>query len=279
MKIIDAHNHFWKFNETEFGWINKDMDKIRQDFLPKNLALELDKSGVEGVVSVQARQSLEETEWLLDLSDQYDFIKGIVGWLPILKKSFEKNLDQFALNRNLKALRHVIHDEKDELFILRKDFNRGIKLLKKYNLVYDILIFEKHLPQTIAFVDMHPDQVFVLDHIAKPLIKQNIISPWRDYIFELSKRDNVYCKISGLVTEADYGDWTDKQLQIYMDIVFDSFGPEKLMFGSDWPVCLVSCEYYNWLDIVKKYIRKLSIDDQEKFLFKNAVKVYGLADY
>lgn len=276
MKIIDSHNHFWKYNKSEFEWIDDSMKNIRQDFLPENLKKEINETGIEGVISVQARQNIEETDWLLNIAVENDFIYGIVGWLPLIDPKIEALLEKYSSDPYLKGIRHVVHDEEDSDYILRKDFNMGIKLLKNFNLVYDILIFEKHLSQTISFVDQNPNQHFVLDHIAKPLIRHNILSPWKEQITELSKRENVFCKLSGLVTEADTNNWTEDQLTIYFDVVLEAFGPDKIMFGSDWPVCLVACEYKQWLDVVKKIIGKLSDNEQDKILFQNAVDVYNV---
>jgi len=179
-------------------------------------------------------------------------------------------------NPYLKGVRHVLQGEPDPEYMLHNDFNRGVRLLRKYELVYDILIFEQQLPQTIEFVDIHPDQAFVLDHIAKPKIKHNLINPWKNNIFELAKRDNVCCKISGMVTESDYSTWTVEQLYFYFETVLEAFGSERLMFGSDWPVCLVACEYNQWLDIVKDFISKLSAGEQEDILGLNAARIYHL---
>jgi len=272
--IIDSHHHFWKYTKKDFGWISDEMNQIRRDFLPEDLKKTITASGVDGVISVQARQSLEETDWLLNLAGKNEFILGVTGWLPLIDENTEGYIERYASDEKLKAVRHVIQDEEDNYFILRKDFNRGVSLLKKYDLIYEILIFEKHLPQTIDFVDRHPDQLFVLDHIAKPLIKENLISPWRQNITELAKRENVFCKVSGMVTEADFKRWTPEQLRIYFNVVLETFGPERLMFGSDWPVCLVATEYGIWLDTVKGFISELSDNEKEMILGGAAQKVY-----
>jgi len=230
---IDSHHHFWKYNVKEYGWIDDDMKVIRRDFLPADLEEEIRGSGIDGVVSVQARQTIAETEWLLGFSESHDFIKGVVGWVPLLSTDVRKYLSTFSAFSKLKSVRHVVQGEPDDDFILRKDFNEGIKALKEFGLAYDILILEKHLTQTIKFVDMHPDQIFILDHIAKPRIKENILEPWRKNIMALAERQSVYCKISGMVTEADYRTWTEEQLRPYFDTVLDAFGAKRLMFGSD----------------------------------------------
>ncbi len=274
--IIDTHHHFWNYNTVEFDWIDNNMSSIRQNFLPKDLKRTISESNVSGVISVQARQTEDETKWLLSLAEQNDFIKGIVGWLPLNTDSIVYKLEEYAQNRWLKGLRHVIQGEQDPEFILHKSFNNGVSLLSKYNLIYEILIFEHQLPNTIRFVDMHPDQTFVLDHIAKPRIQKNKIDTWAYNMKELAKRDNVICKISGMVTEANYQSWTPEQLQPYFDVVMDSFGPSRLMFGSDWPVCLVATQYMEWINLFKKVISVFNKEDQEKILSKNAFEIYNL---
>jgi L-fuconolactonase len=274
--IIDSHHHYWHYNAVEYDWIDDAMANIRRDFLPSQLGLEIESAGVDGVVSVQARQTIAETEWLLQLANESPFMKGVVGWLPIIDKQFPAHLEKFAGNPKLKSIRHVVQGEPDNDFILRPDFNNGIRLLKDYGLAYDILILEKHLPQTIRFVDAHPNQLFVLDHIAKPLIGQNLLSPWRENFMELSKRPNVYCKLSGMVNEAGYKTWTPAQLKPYFDVVLEAFGSSRLLFGSDWPVCLVGVGYQQWFDVVKDAIKPLTPNEQKAILGDNALRVYNL---
>jgi L-fuconolactonase len=274
--IIDSHHHFWKYDPVEYDWIDNSMKIIRQDFLPERLELTIREAGVDGVVSVQARQSVEETDWLIGMAHQNKFIKGMVGWLPLIQDDIEVYLIKYSEEKILKGLRHVIQGEADPEFILRKDFNRGISLLKKYSLVYDILIVARQLPNTIKFVDQHPDQLFVLDHIAKPIIKQNELSPWKANMMELAKRENVSCKLSGMVTEANYQNWTPVQLKPYFDVVFEAFGPDRLLFGSDWPVCLVATTYQNWKDLVQANISSFSETEQAKIMSGNAERIYQL---
>ena len=274
--MIDSHQHFWQYDPVEFDWIDESMQSIRTDFLPGILEPVIRASGIEGVVTVQARQSEKETEWLLELARQNDFIKGVVGWLPLAAPKLEACLEKYAGENMLKGIRHVIQGEADPDFILGIDFNRGINLLKKENLVYDILVLESQLPNTIKFVDLHPDQVFVLDHIAKPRISRNEISPWRERISELAKRENVHCKLSGMVTEADFQDWTDTQLHPYFEVVLEAFGPERLLFGSDWPVCLVATTYLDWVNLVRREIFALSQFEQKQIMGGNAERIYKL---
>lgn len=274
--IIDTHHHFWNYNPVDFDWIDDDMGSIRKSFLPKNLKETISGTDVQGVVSVQARQCLEETDWLLKMAQAHDFIKGIVGWLPLASEHIHKVLEQYSGSPWLKGVRHVVQGEPDPEFILGKDFNRGISALKNYGLVYDILIFEHQLPNTIRFVDQHPQQQFVVDHIAKPKIKKNETEPWARNMKELARRDNVSCKISGMVTEADYKSWTEEQLRPYFEVVLDAFGPSRLMYGSDWPVCLVATSYSDWLNLVKDLLSGLSPDEQEQIFSKNARHFYHL---
>ena len=273
---IDAHHHFWKYSPEEYGWIDEEKAALRRDFLPPHLSEEIANVGIDGVVTVQARQSLEETETLLRYSHQHEFMRGVVGWAPLISPSVEGDLQRFSKHPKLKGVRHVLQDEPDDHYISRDDFNRGVAELRRFNLVYDILIFERHLPQTIEFVDRHPNQVFVLDHMAKPRIKDNLISPWRENISELARRPNVSLKISGMVTEADFANWTEAQLQPYLETVLEAFGSGRLMFGSDWPVCLLACRYGRWFEIVSRFIRRLSSAEQERILGGTAAEVYGL---
>jgi len=277
---IDAHHHFWNYNPIEYDWIDEPMQRIRRDFLPADLEQEIGKAGIDGVVSVQARQSLEETEWLLKLADENKFMLGVVGWVPLVDADVQQHLERLAANPKLRSLRHVVQGEADD-FILRPDFNAGIALLKDQELVYDILIVERQLPPTIEFVDRHPEQVFVLDHIAKPQIgkrhlDKNGLEPWKQNLTELAKRKNVYCKISGLVTEADYKNWTAKQLLPYLETTLEAFGPERLMFGSDWPVCLVGVEYADWFSLVRDFVGKLAAAEQDHLFAQTAIEAYGL---
>ena len=274
--IIDTHHHLWNYNPVEFDWIDDEMAAIRKSFLPADLQATLANTGVEGVVTVQARQSLEETNWLLKLASENDFIKGVVGWVPLADESIQQILEEYKSSPWLKGVRHVVQGEPDPEFILGKDFNKGISLLKNYNLVYDILIFEHQLANTIRFVDQHPEQQFVVDHIAKPKIKKNELEPWAKNVKELAKRENVSCKISGMVTEADYKLWTEEQLNPYFETILEAFGPSRLLFGSDWPVCLVATNYSNWLDLVKKTISNFSKEEQDFILYKNAQRIYNI---
>ena len=274
---IDAHHHLWKYSAAEYGWISPAMPAIRRDFLPEDLEKLMHYFGIEGTVAVQARQTLEETAWLLELARQHPLIRGVVGWVPLTEGAgVKRHLEKFAADRKLRGIRHVIQDETDPRYILREDFNTGVRLLPEFNLRYDILIFEKHLPAAIEFVDRHPKQVFILDHVAKPRIKDRVISPWDRNIREIAKRPNVYCKLSGMVTEADPKRWKPADLQPYVDVVLSAFGPKRLMYGSDWPVMLLAGEYALWYGFVTNAIAKLSQAEQDRIMGGTAIEAYGL---
>ena len=249
---------------------------LRRDFLIPDLQQVMRENGVEGTVAVQARQTLEETGFLLDLAVGDPFILGVVGWVPLVDPRVDAYLLRYAQNPRLKAVRHVLHDEADHEYMLRADFNRGIGLLKKYGLAYDILIFERHLPDILTFVDLHPGQVFIVDHVAKPRIKKKVISPWKENMQELAKRENVYCKVSGMATEADWDHWTANDLRPYFDVVLSAFGPKRLMFGSDWPVVAVAGGYKKWMTAFLSFIAGLSGDEQRAMCRGTAVAAYGL---
>ena len=273
---IDSHQHFWQYNSDEYGWMNDSMYRVRRDFLPAHLKQEISAVGIDGVVAVQARQSLVETEWLLDLAAGSPFIKGVVGWVSLISADLDRELERISPDRRLKGVRHVLQDETDDNYILREDFNRGIKALEAFELTYDILIFERHLPQALRFVDRHPRQIFILDHIAKPRIGEGLLSPWKANLEELSKREHVYCKISGMVTEANWETWSEQNLEVYLEVVLEAFGPERLMFGSDWPLCSLACDYGTWFDLISRFIAPLSESEQARILGGTAVEVYGL---
>lgn len=274
--FIDAHHHLWKYSKEDYPWMLEGMERIRKDFLLPELHAVTEEAGVTGTVVVQARQTLEESRWLLDLANQTDLIRGVVGWVPLVDGGVNAHLEAFSTHPKFKAVRHVLHDEADDFYMLRDDFNRGVALLKNFNLRYDILIFEKHLPQTIQFVDRHPHQIFIVDHIAKPKIKERVLSPWDRNIVELAKRENVFCKISGMVTEANWKSWNDQDLLPYLEKVLTAFGPKRLMIGSDWPVILVASEYARWIHLIRKWLSKLSPAEQLQIQSQTAIAAYRL---
>jgi L-fuconolactonase len=252
------------------------MGRLRQDFLEDDLRAVTSESGVTSTIVVETERTIEETVWLSQIAARSDLICGVVGWAPLVVPDAVSELEQIASLPKMKALRHPIHDEPDDLFVLRKDFNRGIAELKQFDLRYDILIFEKHLPQTVEFVDRHPNQIFILDHVAKPRIRERDLEPWRDNIRELALRPNVYCKISGMVTEADWHTWSDEGLSPYIETVLEAFTPRRLMFGSDWPVVTLASSYRRWIDSVRVAIAELSPDERDWILAKTAIEAYRL---
>ena len=274
---IDAHHHLWRYTPEEYGWLDESMAALRRDFLPKDLVREIAAAGIDGTVAVQARQTMEETRWLLKMADECDAIRGVVGWAPIAGEDFPEVMEEFEHRPKLKGLRHVIQGEKDENYILREDFNSGIRAMLGSGLVYDILIFERHLPQTIDFVDEHPQQVFVLDHVAKPMIAAGVMDPWAARMRELGRRENVWCKVSGMVTEASWTSWTPDDLAPYVRRVLDWFGPDRCMFGSDWPVCLLAASYDEVLSATRTVLRELTQPELDGVLGGNAIRVYRLA--
>ncbi|WFR61466.1 amidohydrolase family protein [Paenibacillus amylolyticus] len=273
---LDAHQHFWEYNIAEYGWIGEEMKAIRQSFLPQDLEPILAQSGMDGCIAVQARQSLTETEWLLQLADRYDVIKGVVGWVDLCSDDVQNQLERLASNSSLKGVRHVIQDEPDLQYVLREDFQRGISLLQKYDLSYDLLVSKEQLPYAVELVKAFPEQRFVLDHLAKPDIKSGILSPWREALESLAEQPNAYCKLSGMVTEADWANWTSKDFTPYLDIAIEAFGAERLMFGSDWPVSNVSAVYADVYGIITDHIRSLSVSDQERILGGTCAAFYRI---
>jgi len=252
------------------------MDRLRQDFLTDDLRAVTSESGVTATIVVETARTIEETVWLSEIAARNDLICGVVGWAPLVIPDTASALERIASLPKMKAIRHPIHDEPDDQFILRKDFNRGIAELRQFDLSFDILIFEKHLPQTIEFVDRHPEQIFILDHVAKPRIRERVLEPWRGNIRELALRPNVYCKISGMVTEADWHTWSDEGLSPYIETVLEAFTPKRLMFGSDWPVVTLASSYQRWIDTVRAAIGELSSDEQDWILAKTAIEAYRL---
>lgn len=273
--VIDAHQHFWHYDPAEYGWIEPSMAAIRRDFLPVDLKRAASGAGVGAVVSVQARQTTAETAWLLDLAAGDPFVAGVVGWVPLASPTVEVELERFAAHPKLRGVRHVLQDEADE-YMLQPAFARGLRAVRRLGLAYDILVFERQLPSAIALADRHPDQVLVLDHVAKPRIRDGLLEPWRERMRELARRPNVCCKLSGMVTEADHRAWSAAQLRPYVETVIEAFTPERLMLGSDWPVCLLACDYGRWIDTVRGFLGGLSPAEQAQILGGTARRAYRL---
>lgn len=275
---IDAHQHFWRYNPVEYGWMQAGMENLKQDHLPADLLPLLQATGIDGTVAVQARQTLEETRWLLSLADEHAFIKGVVGWVDLRSPKLHEQIERFAAHPRLCGVRHVVHDEPDDGFMLRADFVRGIGLLAEFDLAYDLLLFPKHLPAACELVRTFPRQRFILDHIAKPPIKDGRLEPWRRDIRRLAAFPNVSCKISGMVTEARWDAWQPADFRPYLDIVFEAFGADRIMLGSDWPVCTVAGTYPQVMQIAFDYVAGLSETEQAAILGDNALRLYAIAD-
>jgi L-fuconolactonase len=274
---IDAHQHFWIYSPDDYSWIDDSMAALRHDFLPDDLKVELERSGFHGSVAVQARQTLEETRWLLELAESSPWILGIVGWVDLRSPDVRSQLKVLAQNPKLVGIRHIVQSEPDDRFLLHPDFLRGISALEEFDLAYDILIYTKHLPVAAEFVQRFPRQRFVLDHLAKPPIKSGHIDLWAQGIRRLAEFPNVFCKLSGLVTEADWQHWQPEQIIPFLDVAFEAFGPDRLMIGSDWPVCLVATSYSRWVEVLQAYLLRQKPEFQESVLGGNARRFWRLA--
>jgi L-fuconolactonase len=274
-RVIDAHHHLWQYTAAEYGWIDDPMAALRRDFLLPELTTELTLAGIDGAVAVQARQTLHETHWLLELARSCEQIRGVVGWAPIAAPNFQDSIHKLAAEPKLVGLRHVVQAE-PEGFLEGADFNRGIRALRPTGLVYDLLIVERQLAEAIRFVDRHPQQIFVLDHIAKPKIAIGEIEPWRTQIIELSKRGNVRCKISGMVTEDSWAHWSIESLRPYLETVVEAFGVNRLMAGSDWPVCLVATSYDRWWQMLRHFFASSSEPERAQVFGATAARTYNL---
>jgi len=274
---IDSHQHFWKFDPIRDSWIDDSMKKIQRDFLPEDLLPLLSENKFSGCVAVQASQSEEETNFLFDLASKNDFIKGVVGWVDLRTENISERLNHFSKYEKLKGFRHVVQAESDD-FMFGTAFRNGIAALKEFNFTYDILIFHRQLPAAIDLVKSFPEQKFVIDHIAKPDIKSGDIASWKRGIEEIAKFKNVSCKISGMVTEADWNAWKPSDLKPYLDVIFENFSADKILFGSDWPVCNVAADYNTIVKTLEDYISKFSIEDQNKIWSENAKAFYKLND-
>ena len=273
--IIDSHQHFWKYDPVRDAWIDTSMDSIRKDFLPEDLLPILKANKIDGCIAVQADQSETETEFLLQCAEKNPFIKGVVGWVDLTANNLEERLEYYASNPLFKGVRHIVQAENDD-YLLRKDVQNGIGKLLKYDLAYDILVFPNQLPSAIAMVEAFPNQKFILDHIAKPTISKAISEIWVHNIKQLSTHKNVYCKLSGLVTETINFKFKEDDFKPYIDVIFKAFGPDRIMFGSDWPVCLLAANYDKVLKIVNDYLENQSIEVKNNILGKNAIKIYNL---
>lgn len=276
MKRIDSHQHFWKYNPAEHTWMTDAMQVLKQDFMPADLGPLLNQIGFDGCIAVQARQLIEETNWLLKLSDENDFIKGVVGWIDLRSPNISEVLSGYVNQKKLVGVRHVVHDEADDNFMLQPAFQNGIAALKEFNLTYDLLLFPKHIPVALQLVEKFPEQPFVLDHSAKPFINKKEMSPWKEDLKELAKHPNVFCKLSGMVTEAKWNDWKEDDFKQYLDIVTESFGTNRIMIGSDWPVCTLSGNYSSTMHIVINFANQFSKEINDGILGGNCINFYKI---
>jgi len=273
---LDAHQHFWHYSPTEHIWMTDQMTLLKQDFLPEDLDPLLAGIHFDGCVAVQARQSLEETRWLLELADKHPFIKAVVGWVDLRSDHLREQLTKFARHPRLAGVRHVVQDEPDDNFMLQPEFRHGIAQLRAFDLTYDLLLFPQHLKAAALLVEEFPQQPFVLDHLAKPRIAEGLFSPWQEDLLRLAKFPNVSCKLSGMATEARWKQWRPVDFHRYLDIVFAAFGWSRLMIGSDWPVCTLSGDYEPVMNLVIDYISKFSAEAQSAILGENCARFYHI---
>jgi len=273
---IDAHQHFWRYTPDEYDWIDDSMSILRRDFLPADLKPELAPIGFDACVTVQARQSLEESRWLLELAERNPFIAGVVGWVDLCAENVRHQLVEFSQNPKFLGVRHIVQAEADDRYLLRPDFLRGIAALEEFNLTYDILIYPRHLPVAIEFVERFPKQRFVLDHLAKPFIKTQAIEPWASHIRLLAAFPNLFCKLSGMLTEADWKTWKPTHFEPYLKTALDAFGPDRLMIGSDWPVCKVAGSYEQAMALVIDFLQNDSKEVLDWILGSTARRFWQL---
>jgi len=274
-EAIDSHVHFWKYNKKRDAWITNEMKVLQQDYLPEHLALNMKRNEVAGCVAVQADQSELETRFFIELSKTHPVIKGVVGWIDLRAANIEERLEHFSEYTIIKGYRHIVQGEPAG-FLLKPDFQRGVRALKKYNYTYDILVYHYQLQDVLEFVSKFPDQKLVIDHCAKPDIRNKKIDEWKSHIKEIAKQQNVYCKLSGLFTEAPWKNWSPSDFYPYLDVVFDAFGVNRLMFGSDWPVILLSGIYVQWKSLIEKYMENFRQEDKYQVFSLNAIEFYNL---
>ncbi|MBU6400711.1 MAG: amidohydrolase family protein [Verrucomicrobia bacterium] len=271
---LDAHQHFWRYDPAQYPWMTDAMQGLRRDFSPDDLKPLLDTVGFDGSIAVQARQSLVETEWLLELAERHSFIKGVVGWVDLRSPALPEQLERYTAHPKLVGVRHVVQDEPDGEFMLGTDFRRGIARLQAFGLAYDLLVFPRHLPVALRLVREFQAQPFVLDHIGKPAIREHGLEPWASDLRALARCQNVWCKLSGLVTEAAWHQWRPADFDCYLDVVIEAFGARRLMIGSDWPVCTLSASYETTLGLVMDYVRRFSASEQAAILGGNGERFY-----
>ncbi|KQT35842.1 amidohydrolase [Chryseobacterium sp. Leaf405] len=273
--IIDSHVHFWKFNPIRDAWITENMNAIRRDFLPEDFSLYLNENQIDGCIAVQADQSDEETSFLLNLAKENSFIKGIVGWIDLTSEKLEEKLENYQSAKIIKGFRHIVESEKIG-FLLQKNILEGISKLHHYGYTFDILLRQHQLSDAVKFSEKLPNKPFILDHCGKPNLTTNDLKDWKANISELAKNPNVYCKVSGLLTQGNLNTINEKSIFEILDFVFSQFGIDRTVFGSDWPVMLLGGNYPLWLELISKYVNQFSKEEQELFYSGNAVKFYNL---
>lgn len=274
---IDTHQHFWVYKPEDYSWIDTSMGALRRDFSPAELEPLLHHAKIDGTVAVEARGHLEETEQLLAIADRTSFVLGVVGWLPLSDPSAPQLLERYATHPKLRGLRHWLGSSHDLDYMFGADLQRGVALLAGTGLSFDLMLWPPQLASASAFVDRHPNQVFILDHFAKPYIRAGQLEPWRAQLRELARRPNVYCKISGLATEASWQAWRPEHLTPYLDAALEAFTPSRLLFGSDWPVCTLATSYSRWADTITSWAAKLSSAERDRILGGTALEVYRLS--
>jgi L-fuconolactonase len=274
--IIDAHQHFWRYAPETHAWLTDEMAALKRNFLPDDLEHDRIANGVWGTVAIQADQSEKETEFLLGLADGDPRILGVVGWIDLQAPNLPERLEYFSAFDSLVGFRHIVQSEPDDRFLLGANFLRGISHIERYGFTYDILIYPRQLPAAVAFVEKFPAQRFVVDHAAKPNIREGVLDGWQQGIRALAAHPMVYCKLSGLMTEANWLDWREDDFRPYLDVVFDAFGVDRVMFGSDWPVCLLAASYSRVAGLIASYTSGFSPADRHKVFFENAARFYGL---
>jgi len=272
---IDAHQHFWRHDPVRDGWITDEMSRLRRDFLPEELETLLVASGMDGSIAVQADPSENETRFLLEIAEHHPAVLGVVGWVDLLAPDLPEKLEHFSRSERFCGVRHIAQAEPDD-FLEREEVVRGIGVLREFGLTYDILVYPHQLAATLSLVEKLPDQPFVVDHMAKPLVRDGVMEPWAAQMRELASHPYVWCKVSGLVTEADWAMWRPEDLRPYLDVAFDAFGPERLMFGSDWPVCLLAAEYGQVVELIEAYTGHLSASERDGVFGGNAAGFYSL---
>jgi L-fuconolactonase len=273
--IIDSHQHYWKYSPLTHDWISDEMSVLRRDLLPSDFASILSQHNVSGTIAVQADQSEDETMFLLELARQNDFIKGVVGWVDLRSVALREKLGAYKNYPALKGFRHIVQSE-PKGFILEPAFVSGVNSLAEFGFTYDLLVYHHQLPEALQFASNTTNVKIVLDHIGKPSIRTAEKTHWELDLAALSTFPNIYCKLSGLVTEANWKDWTYEEIEPFIDEVFESFGVDRIMYGSDWPVCLVAGSYGDQLSIVQRYISRLTEAEKRKVLGENAKRFYNL---